>query len=211
MDDVFGRLMDEVNVPDEARSATLATLHALRVRYPQDTPARLLYRARREGAAIPASRCPHGVVHGQCVGCDARIGTRYYATASGTYVHTTPKCGALGSAADGAAPTGGKREPVDVVAVDEGRDRCPQCIKAPARARAPRKPATSQARSIAPKHAPAELTPDSPPAVGDRLDWGGYSGVITSIGDRGVSVSVDGVTLTAPWGDRATVRRKLLS
>jgi hypothetical protein len=207
--------MDEVDVPDDARSATLAQLNALKARYPNDTPARLIYRARREGSAIPASRCTHGVRRGECVACDARIGARQYFTASGSELHTTPVCAVLAWRPVAPASAGGKREPIEVVGVDDAvaadRTSCPQCVKAPARARAPRKaatPATPRPRSIGPKHAPVELVATAPPAVGDRIDWGGYSGVVSEVSDRGVTLSVDGITLTAPWGDRATIRRQ---
>lgn len=43
--DVFGRLLDEVDVPGDDRSAMLAQLNSLKARYPNDTPAHLLYRA----------------------------------------------------------------------------------------------------------------------------------------------------------------------
>lgn len=212
VDDVFGRLMDTTDVPVNARSATLATLNALKVRYPHDTPARLLYRARREGAAIPTGRCAHSVPRGECVACDAKIGARYYFTASDRHLHTTPKCAALGSSPGGVAPPPGKREPIEVVTVEAGvpedRERCPLCVKASPRPRTPRKATTTTRRAVVPKIGPAELIASSPPAVGDNIDWGGFSGTITDVNERGVSLSVDGVTLTAPWGDRATVRRQ---
>lgn len=172
MDDVFGRLMDEVDVPDDARSTTLAQLHSLKARYPNDTPARLLYRARREGSAIPPSRCTHGVRRGECVACDARIGARHYFTASGDEVHTTPVCAVLAWRPKAEPSAGGKREPIAVDGVDDAvageRTRCPQCVKAPARARAPRKasaPATAPRPRPLGRKAPAELTASAPPAV----------------------------------------------
>jgi hypothetical protein len=215
VDDVFGRLMDEVYVPDDARSAMLAQLNSLKACYPNDTPAYLLYRARREGAAIPPSRCTHAVQRGECVACDARIGARYYFTASGGEVHTTPVCAVLAWRPKAAPSAGGNREPIAVDGVDGvvhgERTSCQQCVKRPARARSPRTPATATAprpRTVGRTSAPAELSASTPPAVGDGIDWGGYSGVITDVGDRGVSLSADGVTHTAPWGDRATIRRQ---
>ncbi len=218
VDDVFERLMDAAGVAGDDRGATLSKLHELRARFPRETPARLFDRARREGAPIPVPRCPHRVRRGECVACEPRIGERQYYTASGDHVHTTPACSVLAA---------GKFEPIETGAGD-GREVCTVCAKAPAAARtATARPATRRARpssaarastaaasvngparrAVLPLVRPEELAPSSPPGVGDRIDWGGFTGVVTNVGDRGVTLSVDGVVLTAPWGDRATVHR----
>ena len=177
VDDVFGRLLDEVDVPGDARSAMLAELNSLKARYPNDTPAHLLYRARREGSAIPPSRCTHGVPRGECVACDARIGARYYFTASGGEVHTTPVCTVLAWRPTAAPSAGGRREPIAVDGVDGvlhgERTSCQQCAKRPTRARSRRTPAAAPApppRTVGHTRAPAELSASTPPAVGDGLD-----------------------------------------
>ena len=127
------RLLDGADLADDARAVTLARLRALQELYPQETPARLLLRARREGAAVPASRCPHGVGRSDCVACDARIGGRIYFTASGAHAHATPKCKAI-------LKPGVSREPIQVIPVEDGpageRERCTLCTKAPPRPRA---------------------------------------------------------------------------
>lgn len=203
MDDVFERLMDAAGVPPDARPETLKRISALKVRYPTETPARLFDRARKEGAPIPPPRCVHGVPRGHCVACEARIGARYYFTAASDQVHTTPTCSALVGSA-GAAP-------IEVASVPDGREPCPQCVKAPTVRRARIAPTASRSapRSLrVPAVGPAELVATDPPAVGDRILWGGYAGVVTDITERGVRLSVDGITLTAPWGDRATIRKQ---
>ena len=208
MDEVFERLMDSAGVPDEDRAGTLAKLHALKVRYPRETPARLFARAKREGAPIPLSRCPHRVRRGECVACDGRVGARSYFTANGEQAHTTPLCAPLASASP---------EPIESIPASsgDGREPCPICVKTVTRratthrtppARTPQ--ARAAASSLRPLVGPAPLDPESPPAEGDRIEWGGYSGTVTRISERGVTVTVEGVTMTAPWGDRATVRKQ---
>lgn len=201
MDDVFGRLMDAAGVPEDARPETLKRIAAIKLRYPNETPARLFDRARKEGAPIPQSRCAHGVARGNCVACDARIGARYYFTAGPSEAHTTPTCAELA----------GAPAPIEVATSAGSRDQCAQCAKAPAVRRARIAPVAARPapRSLRePRVGPAELVATNPPSIGDRIVWGGYSGVITEVTERGVRLSVDGITLTAPWGDRATVRKQ---
>jgi hypothetical protein len=197
--------MDAARVPNDARPETLKRIAALKVRYPNETPARLFDRARKEGAPIPAPSCPHGVPRGNCVACEGRIGARYYFTAAGDEEHTTPTCPALTSAAAA----------IEVAATPTGRDQCSRCAKATAVRRARTTP-VSRARPVqaavrrlgVPAVGPAELVSTDPPTVGDRIIWGGYQGVVTDVTDSGVRLSVDGITLTAPWGERATIRKQ---
>ena len=204
MDEVFERLMDAASVPPDARPETLKRIAALKVRYPHETPARLFDRARKEGAPIPAPQCAHGVPRGHCVACDPRLKARYYFTASGGEVHTTPTCRALGGSANGA---------IEVITaadrVADGREPCPTCAKTPVVRRARTTPvvAKPRPRSLIPTEGPAELVATAPPAIGDRIIWGGYSGLVSDVTDHGVRLSVDGITLTAPWGERATIRK----
>jgi len=205
VDEVFERLMDAARVPPDARAETLKRITALKGRYPNETPARLFDRARKEGAPIPPPRCPHGALRGTCVACDGRIGARYYFTAGADEEHTTPACAALAGASS----------PIEVALTPTGRNPCARCAKAPparrARAGAGAAPATRSrpvARPRVPVTGPAELVATDPPAVGDRIIWGGYQGVVTDVTERGVRLSVDGITLTAPWGERATIRKQ---
>jgi hypothetical protein len=203
--------MDAAGVADEKRPEILSTLRSLRVRYPNETPARLFARAQKQGAPIPPSRCIHGVVRAECVACNPKIGPRWYFTTGDSLAHTTPICGAL--------VNGRERAPVDVASTPpDWLEQCAQCAKpmvtraraaAPSRSRArsapPPRPAHLRLQRAA--NEPRDLSPSSPPAIGDRIDWGGFSGVVTNVTDRGVAFSVDGVTLTAPWGDRATLHK----
>ena len=223
MDDVFLKLMDSAGVPEDARDATLGKLRALRTRYPGETPARLFARARSEGAAIPPSRCIHGVVRGECVTCDAKIGERFYYTTGGSHLHKKPTCEALKSGQDRGARWGGGSAPVEVVGsqadVADIHELCSHCFttRAP-RATATRRTSTPARSTSSPGRAvripatlpqgPKPLDAGAPPSVGDQIDWGGYSGVVTNVSDRGVGLDVGGITLTAPWGDRARIRRK---
>src|SRR5688500_8825312 len=109
MDEVFQRLMESAGVAPESHEATLAKLRALKREYPTETPARLFARARKEGAAIPVSRCLHGVARGECVSCASKIGARKYFTAAGRYIHARPTCDELRSA------DGGDVNPIEVV------------------------------------------------------------------------------------------------
>jgi len=222
VDEVFLKLMESAGVAEGARDETLAQLHTLRTRYPGETPARLFARARKEGGAIPASRCLHGIVHGDCVACNAKIGERFYFISAGTLVHQRPTCAALASER---ARSGGAAVEVTRSRTIEAGDLalCTEC--APSRAsRTPRAsttrrsppsrstPAvTGQARIVRPSaqvaQGPKPLDAAAPPAIGNEIDWGGFTGVVTAITDRGVTLDVDGVILTAPWGDRARVRR----
>ena len=199
--------MDSTGVPADARPEVHAVLKRLRVRYPGETPARLFDRARKEGAPIPAPRCPHRVRRGECVACEPRLGARQYFAAGSDHVHTTPSCAVLVAT---------RPEPIETGPA-EGREPCPQCVRVVA-PRSVRRTAAAPARSTRttglasrsniPKIGPEELSQSSAPAVGDNIDWGGFSGVVTGVTDRGVTLNVDGITLTAPWGDRATVRRR---
>ncbi|MGH9225435.1 MAG: hypothetical protein ACRD2W_17000 [Acidimicrobiales bacterium] len=207
MDEIYLKLIQGAGVPAEAQKATVSRLRALKREYPNETPARLFARARKEGAAIPPSRCPHGVVRGDCVSCDSKIGARRYFTAGGSHLHTRPTCDALRSGEE-------KGVLIEAIRVDaalgDGRAACEACATV-----APRRAATTRPRAakvvarpvFVPGRGPVPLDQSKPPAVGDQIEWSGYAGEITEVTDRGVHFFVDGITLAAPWGDRARVKR----
>ena len=215
MDEIFEKLMDSAGVPAGDREATLVKLRALKRQYPNETPARLFSRARKEGAPIPPARCTHGVPHGECVTCDSKIGPRIYFTSGGDRVHSRPTCDTLRS-------EGG---PIEAVRTDiSGRERCPQCAAAPSRRAATTRAATSRPVATRPVsrrlgtgpppprifagQSPVPLDAAAPPGVGDRIEWGGYIGEVTAITESGVRFTVEGISLTAPWGDTARVRKQ---
>jgi hypothetical protein len=197
--------MDAAGVTQDDRPGLLALLESLHVEYPRSTPAKLFQRARNSGAPIPPAQCHHGVRRGQCVVCDARIGTRFYYTGGGTHVHSTPICEALYRGQEKVRRRGGYPEAIEVVRIYAGildvRDPCRHCLGdtlVPASAIVKRPPPYEPS---APRPRSMQLSPERPPRTGQHIDWGGFSGPVTEIRPEGVLIAAGGLTMFIAWGE----------
>lgn len=218
--DVFYRLMDSAGVAASDRNEVLRTLLIAYRDSPGETPAKVFNKVRRSDGLIPTARCDHGVRRGDCVVCDAGIGTRFYLTGGGTHLHSRPTCEALAAGQEKVRRRGGNPEPIEVVRlVGEqlmGRDPCGTCM--------PKRPSTLSAvrnapgavlvtpppENSTPTHAPerprmVQLSVEAPPTIGQNLTWGGHSGRVVAVETDGVRIAVGGLTIFVPVGERVSL------
>ncbi len=209
MDDVFDRLMQSAGVADGDRARVLKLLQSLRGHHPRDTPARHVRTRTPRGCSYPTAHCQHGVARGECVVCDPKIGTRFYFTGGGTHVHSTPTCRALADGQEKVRRRGGNPDVIDVVPRYSGfldaRDPCRHCL--PTRGSiAPKVGPTSPRKHAETRAELRQLTPKDTPAIGQRVDWGGYSGPVVEVASDGLRIATGGFRMFIAWGEYVRVQ-----